>query len=320
MSYEIDIREELIIHNVNERTGAAVARLADYIRQFNKMDGLSAMQIYSMELVADEKIAWVDDEISSKECGYIFTDDANGRPLVKLIEEDYTHWDEEEDVPVILKELENAREITLRMDCSLLVTSETSYGVAYWQEYLERMEPEGFGEHVTYRSAEFYTANDPVCFYMYADGKGQTPMFHDGISEDFGQRSWYSYCLLMHIEGLDMEKVANGEKAGDGEKIADERRAGEHLAAIVDAFSEKYGLETTSADIADDHFFMEEELGLPEGGEEAFLSDLQRFADFAGEASAVFSLRAEFFSDGGDFEFLSIGEEEGQVRARSCRF
>lgn len=308
MSYEIDIREELIIHNVNERTGAAAARLADYIRQFNKMDGLSAMQIYSMELAADEKIAWVDDEISSKECGYIFTDDANGRPLVKLIEEDYTHWDEEEDVPVILKELKNAREITLRMDCSLLVTSETSYGVAFWQEYLERMEPEGFGEHVTYRSAEFYTANDPVCFYMYADGKGQTPVFHDGLGEVFGCRDWYSYCLLMNIEGLDIEKVVNGEKAG------------ERLAALVDAFSEKYGLETDSAGITDGHFRMEEELSLPEGGEGAFLSDLQRFADFAGEAGAAFSLRAEFFSDAGDFEFLSIGEEDGQVRARSCRF
>ena len=88
MSYEIDIREELIIHNVNEKTRAAAARLADYIRQFNKMDGLSGMQIYSMELSADEKIAWADDEISSKECGYIFTDTATGAPLVKLIEED----------------------------------------------------------------------------------------------------------------------------------------------------------------------------------------------------------------------------------------
>ena len=65
MSYEIDIREELVIHNENEKTRAAAGRLADYIRQFDRMDGLSGMQIYSMELEADGRIAYTDDEIST---------------------------------------------------------------------------------------------------------------------------------------------------------------------------------------------------------------------------------------------------------------
>ena len=302
MSYEIDIREELIIHNVNEKTRAAAARLADYIRQFNKMDGLSGMQIYSMELAADEKIAWADDEISSKECGYIFTDTATGAPLVKLIEEDYTHWDEEEDVQVILNHLESAREITLRMDCSLLVTSETSYGVAFWQEYLERTEPEDFGPYVTYRSAEFYTPNNPVCFYTYMDGKGETPEFAEGMETVSDCRAWHSYCLRMKMEGLGSSDDA------------------ERLAVLVDDFSAKYDLETGSSDIADGSFAMDEELGLLEGEEKMLITDLQQFADFAASAGAAFYLRGEFFSDTGDFEFLSIGAEEGKVQVKSCKF
>ena len=302
MSYEIDIREELIIHNVNEKTRAAAARLADYIRQFNKMDGLSGMQIYSMELAADEKIAWADDEISSKECGYIFTDTATGAPLVKLIEEDYTHWDEEEDVQVILNHLETAREITLRMDCSLLVTSETSYGVAFWQEYLERTEPEDFGPYVTYRSAEFYTPDDPVCFYIYMDGKGETPEFTEGMETVSDCRAWHSYCLRMKMEGL--------RSSDDAER----------LAVLVDDFSAKYDLETGSSDIAAGSFAMDEELGLLEGEEKMLIADLQQFADFAASAGAAFYLRGEFFSDTGDFEFLSIGAGEGKVQVKRCKF
>ena len=302
MSYEIDIREELIIHNVNEKTRAAAARLADYIRQFNKMDGLSGMQIYSMELSADEKIAWADDEISSKECGYIFTDTATGAPLVKLIEEDYTHWDEEEDVQVILNHLETAREIALRMDCSLLVTSETSYGVAFWQEYLERTALEDFGPYVTYRSAEFYTHDDPVCFYTYLDGKGETPAFTEGMETVSDCRAWHSYCLQMKMEGLRSSDHA------------------ERLAVLVDDFSAKYDLETGSSDIADVSFVMDEELGLLEGEEKMLINDLQQFADFAASAGAAFYLRGEFFSDTGDFEFLSIGAEEGKVQVKSCKF
>ncbi|MGN1413716.1 MAG: hypothetical protein ACI4WY_05665 [Anaerovoracaceae bacterium] len=302
MSYEIDIREELIIHNVNDKTRAAAARLAEYIRQFNKMDGLSGMQIYSMELAADEKIAWADDEISSKECGYIFTDTATGAPLVKLIEEDYTHWDEEEDVQVILNHLETAREIRLRMDCSLLVTSETSYGVAFWQEYLERMEPEDFGPYITYRSAEFYTPDDPVCFYTYMDGNGETPAFTEGMEAVSDCRFWHSYCLQMKMEGLD---------GSDDVK---------RLAVLADDFSAKYDLETGSSDIANGSFVMDEELGLLEGEEKTLITDLQQFADFAASVGAVFSLRGEFFSDTGDFEFLSIGAEEGKVQVKSCKF
>ena len=302
MSYEIDIREELIIHNVNEKTRAAAARLADYIRQFNKMDGLSGMQIYSMELAADEKIAWADDEISSKECGYIFTDTATGAPLVKLIEEDYTHWDEEEDVQLILNHLESAREITLRMDCSLLVTSETSYGVAFWQEYLERTEPEDFGPYVTYRSAEFYTPDNPVCFYTYMDGKGETPAFTEGLEAVSDCRAWHSYCLRMKMEGLGSSDDA------------------ERLAVLVDDFSAKYDLETGSSDIADGSFAMDEELGLLEGEEKMLITDLQQFADFAASVGAAFSLRGEFFSDAGDFEFLSIGAEGGKVQVKNCKF
>ena len=302
MSYEIDIREELIIHNVNEKTRAAAARLADYIRQFNKMDGLSGMQIYSMELSADEKIAWADDEISSKECGYIFTDTATGAPLVKLIEEDYTHWDEEEDVQVILNHLETAREITLRLDCSLLVTSETSYGVAFWQEYLERTEPEDFGLYVTYRSAEFYTPDDPVCVYTYLDGKGETPAFTEGMEAVSDCRAWHSYCLKMKIEGL--------QSADDAER----------LAVLVDDFSAKYDLEIVSSDIAGGSFDMNEELGLLEGEEKMLIADLQKFADFTASIGAAFSLRGEFFSDTGDFEFMSLGAEEEKVKSKSCKF
>ena len=302
MSYEIDIREELIIHNVNEKTRTAAARLTDYIRQYNKMDGLSGMQIYAMELAADEKIAWADDEISSKECGYIFTDTATGAPLVKLIEEDYTHWDEEEDVQVILNHLETAREITLRLDCSLLVTSETSYGVAFWQEYLERMEPEDIGSYITYRSAEFYTPDEPVCFYAYMDGKGETPEFAEGVDAVSDCRAWHSYCLKMKIEGLQSEENA------------------ERLAVLVDDFSAKYDLETVSSDIEDGSFTMDEEMGLLEGEEKTLIHDLQQLADFTASIGAAFSLRGEFFSDTGDFEFMSLGAEEGKVQAKSCRF
>lgn len=325
MSYELDIREELIIQNVNGRTRAAAARLAEYIRQFDRMDGLSGMQIYSMELEADGKIAYVDDEISSKECGYIFTDSAEGDPLVKLVEEDYSHWDDEEDVAVILAGLTDARKIILRMDCSLQVASETSYGAAFWQEFLQGKEPEGFGENVNYRSAEFYTVEEPVCCCSYEHGRWEARGFAAAEGElalGTDGQSWYSYCLKMELDG-------------EGGKLADEETRSK-LGELIDGFSARYDLETTwetmqmDAEIeaveagpestAGECFTMVEELGLLEGEEEQFMEDLQKLADFAVGCGAEFRLRGEFFADNGDFAFMSIGAEDGKVRAKYCRF
>lgn len=342
MSYELDIREELIIQNVNGRTREAAEMLAAYIRQFDRMDGLSGMQIYSMELEADGKIAYVDDEISSKECGYIFTDSAEGNPLVKLVEEDYSHWDDEEDVAVILAGLTDARKIILRMDCSLQVASETSYGVAFWQEFLQGKEPEGFGENVNYRSAEFYTVEEPVCCYSYQNGRGQTHKFEaivgggeagggsdavDGAEagnrlDALNGRSWYSYCLKLEFDG-------------EGGKFAAEEIRSK-LGDMIDEFSAKYDLETTwetmqmDAEIeaveagpdstAGECFAMTEELGLLAGEDDAFLAELQKMADFAGTCGGEFRLRGEFFADNGDFAFMSIGADNGKVRAKYCSF
>lgn len=324
MSYEIDIREELVIHNENEKTRAAAARLADYIRQFDRMDGLSGMQIYSMELEADGRIAYTDDEISTKECGYIFMDSAEGDPLVKLVEEDHSHWDDEEDVSLIVAELEDAKTISLRMDCSLQVASETSYGAAYWQDFLQNMDAADFGEFVRYRNAEFYTAAEPVCCYAYEHGEGRTPKFEEAACPE--DQSWYSYCLNMEFDG-------------EGGCFADEA-VREKLGDLVDAFSAEYDLETTwetmkmdaeieaveAADAgstestADVCFVINEEFGLLEGEAGDLLEDLQTLVDFAAECGAQVRLRGEFFSDRGDFCFMSIGLEDGKVQAKYCVF
>ena len=324
MSYEIDIREELIIHNENEKTRAAAAKLADYIRQFDRMDGLSGMQIYSMELEADGKIAYTDDEVSTKECGYIFMDSADGDPLVKLVEEDYSHWDDDEDTALVAASLEDAKTIALRLDCSLQVASETSYGAAFWQDFLQNMGAADFGELVRYRNAEFYTAAEPVCCYAYEHGEGKAPKFEAGACPD-GQ-SWYSYCLSMEFDG-------------EGGAFADEA-VREKLGDLIDSFSAEYDLETTwetmkmdaeieaveAADAgsedstADVCFVINEEFGLLEGEDKDLLEDLQTLADFAGECGAEVRLHGEFFSDRGDFAFMSIGIEEGKVQAKYCRF
>ena len=65
---------------------------------------------------------------------------------------------------------------------------------------------------------------------------------------------------------------------------------------------------------------MDEELGLLEGEEKTLIHDLQQLADFTASIGAAFSLRGEFFSDTGDFEFMSLSAEEGKVQAKSCRF
>ncbi len=327
MSYELDIREELIIHNENEKTRAAAARLADYIRQFDRMDGLSGMQIYSMELEADGKIAYTDDEVSTKECGYIFMDSAEGDPLVKLVEEDYSHWDDDEDVSQIVAGLADARTIALRMDCSLQVASETSYGAAFWQDFLQNMEPADFGEYVRYRNAEFYTAAEPVCCYAYEHGEGQARQFEAAADTDgLADQSWYSYCLNMEFDG-------------EGGAFADEA-VREKLGDLIDAFSAAYDLETTwetmkmdaeieaveAADAgstestADACFVIHEELGLLEGEDKDLMEDLQTLVDFAKGCGADVRLRGEFFSDRGDFCFMSMGLEEGKVTAKYCRF
>ena len=234
MGYEIDIREELVIHNENEKTRAAAARLAEYIRQFDRMDGLSGMQIYAMELEADGKIAYTDDEVSCKECGYIFMDSADGDPLVKLVEEDHSHWDDEEDVSVIVEGLEDAKTIRLQMDCSLQVASETSYGAAFWQEFLQKMDPADFSEFVRYRNAEFYTAEEPVCCCSYEHGTWETRQFEPAEGElalDAGGQSWYSYCLKMEFDG-------------EGGKL-DDAESRDKLGDLIDSFSAAYDLETT---------------------------------------------------------------------------
>ena len=330
MSYEIDIREELIIHNENEKTRAAAARLAEYIRQFDRMDGLSGMQIYSMELEADGQIAYTDDEVSTKECGYIFMDSADGDPLVKLIEEDYSHWDDGEDTSIVVNKLEEAKTIALRLDCSLQVASETSYGAAFWQDFLQNMGAPDFGELVRYRNAEFYTAAEPVCCYSYQHGEGQKHQFEavdaaEDCAELAGQ-SWYSYCLSMEFDG-------------EGGTFADEA-VREKLGDLVDAFSAEYDLETTwetmkmDAEIeaveatdagsedttADVCFVINEEFGLLEGEDKDLLEDLQTLADFAAECGAEVRLHGEFFSDRGDFTFMSIGMEDGKVQAKYCRY
>ena len=310
MSYEIDIREELTIHNRNEKTREAAAKLGEYIRQFNKMDGLSGMQIYAMELGADEKIAWTEDELSTKECGYIFTDDASGTPLLKLVEEDYTHWDEEEDVAVLLEHLEDAREIHFYIDCSLIVTSETSYGAAYWQEYLQRQEEaaEDLRGNLIYRDAEFYTAEDPVCCYVWENGAGRKPTFDSGAEDVADCPAWYSYCLRMAADGLPQEGIP-GENAAA------------QLSCMAETFAEKYDLESPVPEAEGGSWRMEEELGIFGGEEEELIADLQQFADFAKSAGADFSLRAEFFSDAGEFQFLSLGiEEDGRIRPKFCCF
>ena len=327
MSYEIDIREELIIHNENEKTRAAAAKLADYIRQFDRMDGLSGMQIYSMELEADGKIAYTDDEVSTKECGYIFMDSADGDPLVKLVEEDYSHWDDDEDTALVAASLEDAKTIALRLDCSLQVASETSYGAAFWQDFLQNMGAADFGELVRYRNAEFYTAAEPVCCYSYQHGEGQKHQFELAAEgEGPADQSWYSYCLSMEFDG-------------EGGAFEDEA-AREKLGELVDAFSAAYDLETTwetmkmdaeieaveAADAgsedstADVCFVINEEFGLLEGEDKDLLEDLQTLADFAGECGAEVRLHGEFFSDRGDFTFMSIGIEEGKVQAKYCSF
>ena len=329
MSYEIDIREELIIHNENEKTRATAVRLAEYIRQFDRMDGLSGMQIYSMELEADGQIAYTDDEVSAKECGYIFMDSAEGDPLVKLVEEEHSHWDDEEDVAVIAGRLEEARTIRLFMDCSLQVASETSYGAAFWQEFLQNMEPGDFSEYVRYRNAEFYTAEEPVCCCAYEHGRWETREFalaEGELALDTGGQSWYSYCLKMEFDG-------EGGKLDNAESRA-------KLGDLIDSFSAAYDLETTwetmemDAEIeaveaedagsddttADTCFVINEELGLLEGEDKDLLEDLQTLVDFAVERGVEVRLRGEFFSDRGDFDFLHIGVEDGQVKAKRCKF
>ena len=329
MSYEIDIREELVIHNENEKTRAAAARLAEYIRQFDRMDGLSGMQIYSMELEADGQIAYTDDEVSAKECGYIFMDSAEGDPLVKLVEEDYSHWDDDEDAAVITAKLEEAKTIRLFMDCSLQVASETSYGVAFWQEFLQTMDPADFSEYVRYRNAEFYTAEEPVCCCAYEHGRWEAREFEPAegeLSLHADLQSWYSYCLKMELdgEGGKFEDAAVREKLGD----------------LIDAFSAAYDLETTwetmqmDAEIeaveaedagsddttADTCFVINEEVGLLEGEDKDLLEDLQTIVDFAVECGVEVRLHGEFFSDRGDFDFLRIGAEDGKVTVKRCRF
>ena len=50
------------------------------------------------------------------------------------------------------------------------------------------------------------------------------------------------------------------------------------------------------------------------------MEDLQTLVDFAVERGVEVRLRGEFFSDRGEFDFLSIGVEEGQVKAKRCKY
>lgn len=338
MSYEIDIREELILHNENERTRTAAEHLAAYIRQFDQMDGLSGMQIYSMELEVDGQIAYTDDEISTKECGYIFTDDADGAPRVKLIEEDYSHWDDEEDMAILVSQLSDGKTIRFQVDCSLQVASETSYGVAYWQGFLEKAQQDAldeggklddFGQFIRYRNGEFYTPDEPVCCYQFADGRGQSMEFEsfEGAEAQAGEilnQPWQTYCFQMTIkepEGAGAGGVCSAAGEVEGGVRGEFRR---NLSKLVDDFSAKYDLQTTFAmlemNCESGTYGLEEEIELLDGEAEMFLQDLQLFADLAARYETEISIHGEFLSDRGEFSFLHVDAAGGKVEAKQCRF
>lgn len=325
MSYEIDIREELILHNENERTRTAAEHLAAYIRQFDQMDGLSGMQIYSMELEVDGQIAYTDDEISTKECGYIFTDDADGAPRVKLIEEDYSHWDDEEDMAILVSQLPDAKTIRFQVDCSLQVSSETSYGVAYWQGFLEKTQQDAideggklddFGQFIHYRNGEFYTPDEPVCCYQFADGRGQSMEFEniEGFESKDGEilnQPWQTYCFRMAISAPEGAGGVHGEFRRE-------------LSKLVDDFSAKYDLQSSftmlEMNCESGTYVLEEEFELLDGEAEMFLQDLQLFADLAARYETEIGIRGEFLSDRGEFSFLHVDTAGGKVEAKQCRF
>ena len=77
------------------------------------------------------------------------------------------------------------------------------------------------------------------------------------------------------------------------------------------------GSTESTADVC---FVINEEFGLLEGEAGDLLEDLQTLVDFAAECGAQVRLRGEFFSDRGDFCFMSIGLEEGKVQAKYCTF
>lgn len=338
MSYEIDIREELILHNENERTRTAAEHLAAYIRQFDKMDGLSGMQIYSMELEVDGQIAYTDDEISTKECGYIFTDDADGAPRVKLIEEDYSHWDDEEDMAVLVSQLPDGKTIRFQVDCSLQVASETSYGVAYWQGFLEKSQQDAldeggklddFGQFIHYRNGEFYTPDEPVCCYQFADGRGQSMEFEniegsESQEEDILNQPWQTYCFQMAISEPENDGEGGEGDVGGTDDAGVRGEFRRELSKLVDDFSAKYDLQSTFSmlemNCESGTYRLEEEFELLEGETEMFLQDLQLFADLAARYGTEINIHGEFLSDRGEFSFLHVDTAGGKVETKRCRF
>ena len=90
--------------------------------------------------------------------------------------------------------------------------------------------------------------------------------------------------------------------------------------ARIDVTTNKAADAGSTESTADVCFVINEEFGLLEGEAGDLLEDLQTLVDFAAECGAQVRLRGEFFSDRGDFCFMSIGLEEGKVQAKYCVF